>query len=110
MAATMVLYLPGGTDHGWLSDEALFVNFSMLDFGPLLGWWGAAVAAIALAVLAFGANPNVPRWMGFFSLAVMVLPVGLFFATGLPGLVGLFGPVWLAVISLGQLFGSRTAA
>ena len=44
MAATMVLYLPGGTDHGWLSDEALFVNFSMLDFGPLLGWWGAVSA------------------------------------------------------------------
>lgn len=106
MAATMVLYLPGGTDHGWLSDEALFVNFTMLDFGPLLGWWGAMVAAIALSVLAFGSNPAVPRWMGFFSLAMLVVPVGLFVGIGLPGMVGLFGPVWLAVISIGQIVGS----
>ena len=52
----MVLYLPGGTDAGWLSNDALFVNFSMLDFGPLLGWWGAMVAALALTGTAFAVS------------------------------------------------------
>lgn len=110
MAATLVLYLPGGTDHGWLSDDALFVNFSMLDFGPLLGWWGAMVAAIALTVMAFGSNPHIPRWMGFFSIAMLLLPVATFLGMGLPGLPGFFGPIWLVVISLSQLFGKTTNA
>ncbi len=110
MAATMVLYLPGGTDAGWLSDDALFVNFSMLDFGPLLGWWGAMVAAISLTVMAFGSNPAIPRWMGVFSIAMLLLPVGMFLAIGLPGLVGFFGPIWLVVISFAQLLGTASKA
>lgn len=110
MAATLVLYLPGGTDHGWLSDDALFVNFSMLDFGPLLGWWGAMVAAIALTVMAFGSNPHIPRWMGFFSIAMLVLPIGTFLGMGLPGLPGFFGPIWLVVISLSQILSRATTS
>lgn len=110
MAATMVLYLPGGTDHGWLSEEALFVNFSMLDFGPLLGWWGAMVAALALAVLAFGASSALPRWMGVFSITMVLLPLATFVGMGLPGLPGFFGPIWLIVISIAQLRGARPKA
>jgi hypothetical protein len=110
LAGTLVLYLPGGTDTGWLSNEALLVNFTLLDFGTLLGWWGAMVAAIALAATAFGRNRLVPRWVGVFSLVMVVLPVGMAVATGLPGLVGMTGPIWLVVVSIAQIFSRKINA
>lgn len=108
LAGSMALYLPGGTDHGWLSKEAIFVNFTLLDFGSLLGWWGGVVAALALATLALRRDPVVPRWMGVVSLMLVVPPLALALGTGLPGIVGMTGPLWLAVMSLGLVF-SRTA-
>ncbi|WP_426574006.1 hypothetical protein [Aquihabitans sp. McL0605] len=108
LMGSMADYLPGGADHGWLSDQAVFTNFTLLDFGALLGWWGAAVSAVCVAALAFGRQRALPRWMGIVS-AVLLLPAAAFaIATGLPGFVGVVMPVWLVVISLGMVF-SRTA-
>lgn len=105
LAATLVLYLPGGTDEGWLSNEAIFVNFTLLDFGSLLGWWGAMAAALATAAMSFGKGRILPRWMGVTSLVLVVPPVLMFLLTGLPGLVGFTGPIWLVAMSIGQIVG-----
>jgi hypothetical protein len=110
MAGSMALYLPGGVDEGWLSREALFANFTYLDFGLLFGWWGAFVAAICVAVLSFrrAANRVFPRWMGVVSV-ILCLPAFLMgVAMPLPGMVGFTMPIWLVMISLG-LFFSRKA-
>ena len=108
LAGTLVLYLPGGTDEGWLSKEALFVNFTLLDFGSLLGWWGAMVAGLAVAAMSFGSRKVLPTWMGVVSLVLVLPPVAMFLLIGLPGLVGFTGPIWLVAMSIGQLV-SRTA-
>jgi hypothetical protein len=106
---SMAIYLPGGSDEGWLADEAIFTNFTLLDFGSLLGWWGAAMAAMATVGLAFGRSRLLPRWMGVVSI-VTLLPALLFAGiTGLPGFVGFTMPIWLAVISVGMVFSRRAA-
>ena len=108
LAGSMALYLPGGTDHGWLSDEAIFVNYTLLDFGQLLGWWGAVVAAVCVATLALRRNRVLPRWMGVVSVIMPLPALALAVGIGLPGLVGLTMPIWLVIISIGLVF-SRTA-
>lgn len=110
LAGSMALYLPGGTDHGWLSKESIFVNYSLLDFGQLLGWWGAAVAAVCVATLGLRRNPLLPRWMGVVSVVLLLPPLGLAATTGLPGFVGLTMPIWLVVMSIGLVFSSRAKA
>jgi hypothetical protein len=108
LMGSMALYLPGGTDAGWLSDEGIFTNFTMLDFGTLLGWWGAAASAVCVAILAFGKARVLPRWMGIVSLVLLFPPLAMAAGTALPGFVGFTMPIWLVVISLGMVF-SRTA-
>lgn len=108
LAGSMALYLPGGTDEGWLAEEGIFVNYTLLDFGQLLGWWGAIVAAICVATLSFGRDRVLPRWMGVVSVIMPLPGIGLAAAVSLPGFVGLTMPIWLVVISIGLVF-SRTA-
>lgn len=98
----MALYLPGGTDEGWQPAAHLYHLFSMLDFGILLAWWGAAMSAGCVAAVSLRADRLLPRWMGIVSVVLLIMPVGLALATGLPGLVGLFMPVWLVVLSIGM--------
>jgi hypothetical protein len=100
LMGSMAIYLPGGSDAGWLSRQAIFTNFTLLDFGPLLGWWGAAVSAIALATLAFRRDRLVPRWMGVVSVLLLLPPLAMAALTGLPGFVGFTLPIWLVVISV----------
>ncbi len=103
IVGSMGLYLPGGVEETTgLHDQGLYVNHVLLDFGTLLGWWGAAVAAIAVAVMAFRKARLVPRWMGVVSVVFLLPPLGMALATSLPGLVGFFLPLWLAVISIGM--------
>ena len=64
LAGSMALYLPGGADDGTLSREGMFVNYTLLDFGQLLGWWGAVVGAVCVSTLALRRNHVLPRWMG----------------------------------------------
>ncbi|MFT3855530.1 MAG: hypothetical protein QM733_22790 [Ilumatobacteraceae bacterium] len=110
LAGSMALYLPGGTDHGWLPEESIFVNYSLLDFGQLLGWWGAAVAAVCVVTLSLRRSPVLPRWMGVVSVVLLLPPLGLAAATSLPGFVGLTMPIWLVVTSVGLVFSSRAKA
>jgi hypothetical protein len=108
LAGSMALYLPGGTDAGWLSKQAIFVNYTLLDFGSLLGWWGTAVAAMCAAAVSFGRGRLLPRWIGVSAVVLLAPALAAAGITGLPGLVGLFMPVWLLVTSIGMVF-SRTA-
>ncbi|MBI5089738.1 MAG: hypothetical protein HZB15_13025 [Actinobacteria bacterium] len=103
LAGSMAIYLPGGSDQGWMSDEALFVNFTMLDFGQLLGWWGAMVAAGSVAALSLPKRRFLPRWMGIVSIVLMLPAIVFAAATGLPGFPGLVMPIWLVIISLGMM-------
>lgn len=111
IVGSMGLYLPGGVEETTgLSNEGLFVNHVLLDFGTLLGWWGAAAAAIAVAVMAFRRNPLLPRWMGVVSVLFLLPPLGMALGTSLPGLVGFFMPIWLAVISIGMVVSKKAGA
>ncbi len=105
----MAIYLPGGSDEGVVSRQHIFTNFVLLDFGSLLGWWGAAVSAVAVAVLAFRRPALLPRWMGVVSVLLLLPPVALAVLTGLPGFVGLTLPIWLAVVSTGMALSRRSA-
>jgi|GEM_PF-893955 len=107
-AGSMAIYLPGGADEGWLSKEAIFVNYTMLDFGMLLGWWGGMVAAGCVAASALRRGNLLPRWMGVVSIVLMLPAIVFAVATGLPGFPGLVMPIWLAVISIGMMV-SRSA-
>lgn len=108
IAGSMALYLPGGTDEGWLSPESMLVNYTLLDFGQLLGWWGAVVASLCAATLGLRRHRVLPRWMGIVSLLLPLPGIGLAVAVSLPGFVGLTMPIWLIVMSIGLIF-SRTA-
>lgn len=105
---SMALYLPGGTDEGWLSREAIFVNFTLLDFGTLLGWWGMVATALAVASLAFRRSRLLPRWMGVASVVLLLPALAMAAVMALPGFVGFTMPLWLVVVSLGLVLG-RTA-
>jgi len=109
IVGAMGLYLPGGVEETTgMGNEGLFVNHTLLDFGVLLGWWGAAASAVAVATLAFRKARLVPRWMGVVSIVFLFPPLAMAVGTSLPGLVGFFMPLWLAVISVGMVF-SKTA-
>lgn len=111
IVGAMGLYLPGGVEETTgMGDEGLFVLHSMLDFGTLYGWWGTAVAAIALAVVAFKKTGPLPRWMGIVSVVFLLPCLGAALATSLPGLVGFFLPLWLAVISVGMAVSKKAGA
>jgi hypothetical protein len=103
LCGSMAIYLPGGSDNGWLSREAMFVNFTLLDFGQLLGWWGAMVAAGCVASLALPTSRQLPRWMGVISILLMLPAIGFAVGTGLPGFPGLVMPIWLVIISIGMM-------
>ena len=106
---SMAIYLDGGSDAGWLSKQAIFVNFTLLDFGGLLGFWTTGVAAVCVAVLALRKRDRLlPRWMGVVSIVLLLPALGLAIGTGLPGFIGLTMTLWLVVISTGLHF-SKTA-
>lgn len=106
----MAIYLPGGSDAGLVSRQHVFTNFVLLDFGSLLGWWGAAASAVSVAVLAFRRPGLLPRWMGVVSVLLLLPPVALAVLTGLPGFVGFTLPIWLAVVSIGMATSRRAHA
>jgi hypothetical protein len=110
LAGSMALYLKGGTDEGSLSREGIFVNYSLLDFGQLLGWWGGIVAAGCVATLSLRRHRVLPRWMGVVSIVLMLPALVFAAATSLPGFVGLTMPIWLVVISIGLLFSTTAEA
>jgi hypothetical protein len=68
-------------------------------------WVGAGVAAVALAVASLR-HAAAPRWIGIVSLLLGGLTL-LFGISPLQYMAGMFGPLWLLVVSLGFAFGDR---
>jgi hypothetical protein len=94
----LAVYLHGGVNATMFSREGLFSIYMVVDFGPYIAWWGATVAAAAVAWLAFR-DHLVPRWIGVVSVVSVAVPVVALVATGLPGMSGVIGPIWLALVS-----------
>ena len=88
-----------GPEAGLYDEEGLFVYYMLTDFGAYLGWTGLVASALALAWMAFRER-SVSRVLGGFSGVFGVLTLGAVFVSGVPGLPGVFMPVWLAVTGL----------
>ena len=100
MAGSLALYLPGGMDDGVMWTDGLKAAYLYLDFGALFGWWGAMLAAGSSATLSFGRLRMLPRWFGVVSTVLVAFPLVVAIVTALPGLPGLFMPIWLIVFGV----------
>jgi hypothetical protein len=100
MAGSLALYLPGGMDDGVMWTDGLKASYLYLDFGALFGWWGAMLAAGASATLSFGRARLLPRWFGVVTTVLVAFPLIVAVITALPGLPGLFMPIWLIVFGI----------
>jgi hypothetical protein len=98
---SLAVYLPGGIDDGTFPAEGLYSVFMFLDFAPFIAWWGAAFAAIGIAWLSLRER-SLPLWIGVVSALFALIPIGVVFATGLPGFPGVVDPLWLLVVSAGM--------
>jgi hypothetical protein len=107
-AGALSVYLHGGIDAKMFSSQGLFSLYMILDFGPFIAWWGVTVAAAALAYAAFREG-RVPKWVGVVSVAFVLIAVLPLIATGLPGMPGVIGPLWLAAVSVGLARSRRFA-
>lgn len=88
-----------GPEFGMFSDEGLFVYYMLTDFGPYIPWFGTLLAAAAYGWLAWRER-LVSRILGTVSLAYAALIAGGMLVTGVPGLAGPLGGIWLAGTSL----------
>ena len=70
-------------------------------------WVGAGVAAVSLAIAALR-HAAAPKWIGIVSLILGTITV-LFGISPLQYMAGMFGPIWLLVVSLGFAFGDRAS-
>ncbi|MCB0966816.1 MAG: hypothetical protein KDB37_08265 [Ilumatobacter sp.] len=103
MAGSLALYLPGGVDEGTMWTDGLVSSYMYLDFGALVGWWGAMLAAVCSIALSFGEHKVLPRWLGITTVPLVALPLAVAAITALPGLPGLFMPIWLIVFGAALL-------
>lgn len=99
---SLSMYLKGGSDFGTFPREALYAVYAVVDFAPLIAWWGVTVAALCMVWLAFR-DRLLPRWMGVLSAIAALIPLSMLGIFGLPGMFGLVGPLWLAAISIGMV-------
>jgi hypothetical protein len=96
----LAVYLPGGMDEEMHTVQGLYSLFMFIDFGPYIGWWGIAMAAIAVAWLAL-AERKLPIWTGLIGAFFALVPIGFVVVTGLPGFPGVIDPLWLIVTGIG---------
>ena len=68
------------------------------DLAPYYAWWGVALAA-ATAWLGLRDRLVAGR-LGWLSLLLCLVPLGMVAATGLNGFAGIVGPVWLIVLGV----------
>ena len=106
---SLAVYLDGGMDEGSMAREGLYAVFMFLDFGPYIAWWGAAIAAAAMAWLGLR-DQLLPRWIGAVSALFALVPIGFLVATGLPGFPGVVDQAWLVIVSLGVAFSRAPTA
>jgi len=95
-----------GPERGTYKEDGLFVYYIIADFGPFIPWLGVAIAAAAIAWIAFE-NRVISRGLGAFSAVIAVLVCGAVLVSGVPGLPGIPMPVWLAIAGI-WLTGGRS--
>lgn len=92
-------YLPGGGEASmhW-NNTGFYALFMWLDFAPFIAWWGACMAAGAVAWVALRER-RLPRWIGVLSLVLFALPTVALAITSVPGLPFVAIP-WLLIVSV----------
>lgn len=88
-----------GPEAGLYDEEGLFVYYMLTDFGAYLPGFGLVVAAIAFVWMAF-AERNVSRILGGFTAVIALFILAMTFGTGVPGLPGVYGLMWLGIACL----------
>lgn len=104
----LAIYLPGGMDVGFMSNEGLFVLYVIDDMASFMGWYGVAMAAGALAWVSLRER-LIPIWFGLLSALFAVAPLVILVITGLPGFPGVIIPVWLIIGGIGMALSLRRA-
>lgn len=98
-------YLEGGFNaDGGLPQELLFSLYAVDDLWGYFSWFGVAVAAGAIAVLAFRER-LVARWIGALGALVVVAVLGFLVPFGFTGFSGVIAPVFLIPAGIGLAFG-----
>ena len=100
-------YMPGGFEEGLYDTQGLYVYYLLNDFGSFIGWLGVVIAAGAVAWMGLRER-TVARWLGVFSVLPVLATTAMVVGMGVPGVPGLFGPLWLVVAGLGLTFGRST--
>lgn len=93
-----------GPETGLFGDEGLFVYYMLTDFGPYIPWLGVLVAAGALAWMAWRER-LVSRVLGTISGLYFVGIFAGYAVTGVPGIAGPVGGLYLAAASLWLVLG-----
>ncbi len=93
---SLAVYLPGGSDYPYVTNDALMSVYMFNDFAPFIAWWGIQMATVGIAWVALRERV-LPRWLGAVAAVFAVLPMILLFAVGLPGFPGVTHPFWMIV-------------
>jgi hypothetical protein len=88
-----------GPESGLYDQEGLFVYYMLTDFGAYLPGFGLVVAALAIVWMAF-AERIVSRVLGGVTAVAALFILVMTFGTGVPGLPGVYGVMWLGVAAL----------
>jgi len=100
-------YMPGGMDHGQFDTPGLYTYYVLTDFGAYIGWLGVIIAAGAVIWMSLRER-TVARWIGIFSIFPVLGTTLMAAGMGVPGVPGMWAPLWLLVTGLGLAFGRST--
>lgn len=96
----LAAYLEGGFNDTAYTDQGRYFFFLLDDLAGYYSWWGVAIAAACLAVLAFRER-LVPRWIGVLGAAAALIPCAFLVVFGFTGFSGVACPVFLVVAGIG---------
>lgn len=88
-----------GSEAGLYGEEGLFVYYMLTDFGAYLPWYGVLVAAFGIAWMAW-VERSVSRILGAFTTLAALGTLVMTLATGVPGLPGVYIPMWLVITGI----------
>jgi hypothetical protein len=100
-------YMPGGMEDKMFDSNGLYVYYVLADFGAFIGWLGVIAAACAVIWMSLRER-TIARWIGLFSIVPVLGTTAMVCGLGVPGIPGMFAPLWLIVTGLGLTFGRNT--
>lgn len=96
----LAAYLEGGFNESSSNESARYLFFLLDDLAGYYSWWGVAIAAACLAVLAFRER-LIPRWIGALAVLAAGVPLAFLVVFGFTGFSGVICPVFLVVAGIG---------